>query len=142
MKSILVLIISLIGFSVACSCREGWKKEAYCNSKFIGTIKVQSSSYDCGNEKCYTIAVVEQLRGDKITPTVLTTPSHPGLCGLRLHDGDTYFVATNPIDSDTIPLHFCRPHENWTELSDTELEEGRQEYQKYNCEVTGADQPH
>lgn len=138
MKLILFLVISFIGSSVACQCYcpEGWQREAYCNSKFVGIIKVQNSTKECEKfELCHSIIVVEQLRGHKTTPTVLKTMSSFAACGVMITEGEMYFVATDPIDGDVIGLNSCQLYENWNDLSDVEFVKRKNEVELlYKCD--------
>lgn len=136
-KLILVLVISYISLSNACSCflPVGWQKQAYCNSEFAGTIKVLSSEYNCDTYKlCYDIQVVQQYKGITATPTVLETATDSAACGVYLIPGNTYFVVTNPIDENKIGVYLCSLFEDWTQLSCCERIE---KAKTYRCDGVG-----
>lgn len=134
-KTLLLLVtVSCISLSDACSCIPLVKKDAYCNSAFAGTIKVLSSGISCeSSEKCYSISVVQQFRGTPITSHVLQTHNSSAACGVTLIQGYTYFVAATPIDSNTLRLGSCQLNENWTEFSGAQLANEIQEYRSIQC---------
>lgn len=137
-KSILVLVLFCITFSNACSCVPIVKGQAYCKSAFSGTIKVLNSGTNCGTMKrCYSITVVQQFRGTQITPTVLETNSQSAACGVTLAQGHTYFVATNPINSNRLGLNLCQLREDWTGLSICERLLKTLEYWRISCVYIG-----
>lgn len=133
-----VFIILFISLTDACSCiprNDGWKNEKYCGSEFVGIIRILSPASPCGDyEICHSITVVEQLRGDPITPTIAKTPSSSAACGVAITEGETFFLATNPSDSNTIGIFSCGLHENLTELSDSTIKLKGQEYQQISCD--------
>lgn len=134
-----IFIASSITLSDACVCDKDdeWQKVEYCDSQFIGTIRVLSPVSSCGKYKiCYPITVIEQLRGDPVTPTIVRTngPGHI-TCDVDITEGDTFFVASNVTDSNTIDIFICRLYENWTKLSDLEIKEKIQEYKQISCDA-------
>lgn len=133
-KLFFVLIISSFNLSDACDCAPPNRKEAYCKSNFVGTIRILKQARACGERDiCYYIIVTDQLRGTPITPTTLRTSSDSAACGVTLTQGNTYFVITNPIDLKTIRLNSCQISENWTGLTRSEVKNKKQEYQKFRC---------
>lgn len=123
-KVILVLVISYISLSDACSCYlpDGWEQQAYFNSEFAGTIKVLGPAYNCGQMKiCHWIQVVQQFRGSTISPMVLETASQSAACGVYLTPGNTYFVATNPVNANRIGAYLCGLVQDWTSLTCCEM---------------------
>lgn len=133
MRLILVLVISYISLSDACSCaiRPGWEKETYCNAGFAGTIKVLGPSYNCGQMKiCHSIAVVQQFRGSPVSPTILETASQSAACGVYLTPGNTYFVATSPLSANKIGVYMCGLYQDWTALTCCQMIENAK---KYDC---------
>lgn len=138
-KLILVLAtVFIINSTEACSCisDDGWEKRAYCDSQFVGTIRVLSAVKPCGEyEVCHSTTIVEQIRGDPITPKIVKTNSCPGCgsCGVAITEGDIFFVASNPIDSHIIGIYSCGIDKNWTGLSDSKIKEKIQEYKQISC---------
>lgn len=137
-KLILVFIISCVSLSDACSCMPVVIKDSYCNSKFVGTIKVLNSGSKCeltdeSTQICYKIAVVKQFRGDVIKPNILQTANNSAACGVTLKRGHVYFVATNPIESNTLTLNLCQLKEDWTGFSAVQLRTGTQNYYEIRC---------
>lgn len=117
-KLLLVFIItSWISSSDACDCMPIVKIDAYCKSTFVGTIKVLNSGLRCQSTNiCYSIGVVQRLSGISISPTVLQTSDNSASCGVTLIEGNTYFVATNPIDLNTLGLNSCQLNEDWSKF--------------------------
>lgn len=116
-KLIFVFVISYISLSDACSClfQEGWEQQAYWNSEFAGVIEVRGPSYSCGEWKiCHSIAVVQQFRGDAISPIEVETASDSAMCGVYLTEGSRYFVATNPLSASQIGLYLCGLVQDWS----------------------------
>lgn len=139
-KIIFVLIFCCISLSDACSCVPLVIKDAYCNSKFAGTIKVLDSGSTCElpedeeqPQTCYKIVVVKQYRGNVIKPHTLRTADNSAACGVWLEAGHTYFVATNPIDRKTLNLNLCQLKQDWTGLSAAQIKEKAENYNKIQC---------
>lgn len=133
-KLILVFVLSYISYSESCSCYlpQGWEVNAYCNAGFAGTFKVLSDAYSCGPMKnCYSIAVVQQFRGNPVSPSVtLETPSQSAACGVYLVQGNTYFIATNPINPSRFGAYLCGLLQDWTQKTCCEM---IAEAKKYDC---------
>lgn len=130
-KIIVLLVVSYISCSDACSCflPLGWQQQAYCNAGFAGVVKVVGPSYICGQTKiCYTIALVQQFRGSSISPTILETANQSAACGVTLTVGHSYFVATNPINSARIGVYLCGLYQDWTGLTCCEMIKKAKEY--------------
>lgn len=137
-KLIVVLVISYISLSDACSCflPQGWEQQAYCNSQFAGTIKVLGPSYNCGQMNiCHSIAVVQQFRGSTISPTVLETASQSAACGVYLTPGNTYFVATNPLNANRIAVYLCGLYQDWTSLTCCDMIKKAKSYDCNNIHI-------
>lgn len=133
-KLLLVLIVSGISVSNACSCTPIDKNDAYCNSTFVGTIWVYKAGQPCGpGNACYVIKVVNQIRGLPITPIILRTADNSANCAVTLIENHTYFVATYPVAAFYIALYQCQLYEDWTELSDTERQAKINEYLEIQC---------
>lgn len=129
----LIITISYISLSDACSCAffKGWELKTYCASSFAGTFEVLGPSYYCGqNQICYPIAVVQQFRGPNVWPTTAKTSDSSAACGVGLTVGNTYFVATNPADANTIGVYMCGLLQDWTLKTCCEM---IAEAKKYNC---------
>ncbi len=147
---VLVLILSYISTSDACSCGPFVKKDAYCKSNFVGMINVTSVAYGCGQLRtCYQISVVKKIRGIAVTPSsyiYLQTPSTSATCGTSLTKEHTYLVATNQINSSTLGLTICNFKDDWTGLSKCKTLEQIKEWRSISCKaavdvVAAADQP-
>lgn len=133
-KLLLVLIVSCIGSSNACSCGPIDKNAAYCNSKFVGTIKINEVGQRCGTgNTCYVLQDVKQIRGDKMTPILLRTADNSAACGVSLLKGNTYFVATDPVAIFYLGLYQCQFYEDWTGLSSSEIEAKKEALSEISC---------
>lgn len=134
MIKLLLVFVTCISLSGACSCLRIVKKDAWCNSAFAGTIKVLSTGSSCGSMNiCHKIAVVQQLRGTTISPTNLRTANNSAACGVALTQGNTYFVTTSPINSNTLGLNLCQLTANWTGLSSIQRFDKIQEFRRIRC---------
>lgn len=132
-KLLLVVILSYISLSDACSCIPLVKKDAYCRSKFAGVIKVLSST-SCGTmQTCYSIQIYQQIRGATSTATVLKTNNSSAACGVTLIPGNYYFVATDPYDANTLTLSLCQLNENWTNITFQQYVTNIDTYRSYRC---------
>ncbi|XP_037029323.1 metalloproteinase inhibitor 2-like [Bradysia coprophila] len=128
---ILLFAISYISFSDACSCAGIPGLESYCEATFGGTFKVVGPSYYCGEmEICYPIEIVQQFRGAPVSATVLKTNDNSAACGVYLEEGNTYFIATNPVDEETFHVYSCGLLQNWTSMTCCEM---IAEAKKLNC---------
>lgn len=122
-KLLVILIVSSISLSDACSCGQIDKNVAYCSSTFVGIIQVLIAGQRCGSgNACYVIKVVNQIRGDKVSAILLRTADNFDSCGVTLVEGNTYFVATDPVAAFYIGLYLCQFYENWTGLSASEID--------------------
>lgn len=138
-----LIVVPCISLSDACDCMPVVKKDAYCKSKYVGSIKVLNSGSSCDSAKiCHSIGVVQRFRGAAITPTALLTADNSAACGVNLIKGHTYFVATNPIDSDTLGLNSCQLLEDWTGFTLFQLLMKKREYRGIECsEMDDIDHP-
>lgn len=138
-KLLLVFIItSWISSSDACDCMPIVKKDAFCKSTFAGIIKVLNSGSSCQSKKiCYSIGVVQRLSGKSISPTVLRTSDNSASCGVTLIKGNTYFVATDAIDFNTLGLNSCQHKENWSKISASQRSVRIQEYRQIVSRCSG-----
>lgn len=138
-KLILILVISYISLSDACSCYlpTGWQDEFYCRYNFAGTFKVVSPQYNCGNSEeeliCYSIVVLDQMRGPPVTVTYAQTHIQSSMCGTTLTVGHTYFVSSGVGESNNIGVGLCMLLEDWTELSCADLNEKKRHYEQLSC---------
>lgn len=131
-KLLLILIVSGISASDACSCTPVEKNATYCNSQFVGTINVYQAGQRCGaGNTCYVIKVVNLIRGSPAI--ILRTADNPADCGVTLVKGNTYFVAIDRVAAFYVGLYMCQLYEDWTGLSASEIETKTNEYLKIQC---------
>lgn len=133
MKLLLILTVSCISLSDACSCFPSTIPERFCASQFAGIITVLTSDFGCGINRCYGISVVQQIRGTPITPDLLQTAINSAVCGVWLIPGHKYFVAARTVDSNTLELSLCQLSEDWTLLSPLEIETRINEFSGIEC---------
>lgn len=139
LKLILVLIVFCIVISDACKFVEQPKEVRYCKAKFAGIITVATNGYPCELnhlKRCYGINCVQQTKGTlppSIAPVVLETALDSAGCGVELTPGNTYFIASDLIDSHVVSLYTSQLNEDWTELSPSERKTKVQDYQATNC---------
>lgn len=140
-KLLLVILVSRLSLSDACSCLPIVLKEAYCNSQFAGIIKVLDSGSSCVDglgdgdvtDTCYPIRVVQRFRGAETKATVLRTAENSAACGVWLMKGHTYFVGASTIDYKTLGLSLCQLNNDLTELTPKQRSMHSQETLRIKC---------
>lgn len=133
MKLIVVIIVTCISLSDACSCLPRTNKEKYCSSDFAGVIIVQTSALNCGSNICFGISVLDQVRGTAISPYLLLTATNSAACGVSLILGRKYFVGTSVVNSAVLGLYSCQLYEDWTGLSPSVVTQKTQDYRRTRC---------
>lgn len=136
-KLLLILIVSGITFSEACSCIQRTKQQQYCDSQFAGIIDVLTDGSDCQYKTCYGISVVQQIRGTATSYPflILQTGTSSASCGVSLVSGHTYFMAGSVIDDFILGLYICQLYEDWTGLSKSDIDTKINKYKSINCGV-------
>lgn len=138
-KLILVLIVTFISVSDACSCIQRTNQQKYCDSQFAGLIYVLDSGVVTpvvtGTLRMYGIIVIQQIRGTPIiNPTQLQTSLSTASCGATLIAGHIYFVAGS---SSPLSLNFCQLYEDVTFLTPCVIAQKLQGYQRTSCFTIG-----
>lgn len=137
-KLILVLIVSCISLSGACRFIRRPDEQIYCDSGFAGIITIATDGFPCGNDDfyiCYGINDFQQIRGDDdITPYILRTSTSSAACGVSDLERDrTYFVAASVVDSYVIEIFTFDLYDDWTDLSESEVETETAAYLETVC---------
>lgn len=130
-KLFLVLIVTYISASDACSCIQRTNQQKYCDSQFAGLIYVFDSGVVTGTLRMYGISVIQQIRGTTIiNPTQLQTSFSSASCGATLTAGRIYFVAGS---SSPLSLNLCQLYEDVTLLTPDAVVQKLRGYQRTRC---------
>lgn len=75
----------------------------------------------------------KQIRGNAMTPILVKTYDSSAGCGVTLEVGKKYFVAASKNAMFTIFLDLCDLYEDWTGLSQSEIDSKSNAYSQITC---------
>lgn len=144
LKLTLVLLVFCVSISDACRFLPKTKEEKYCGSEFAGIATVATNGYPCGPysfNRCYGIKDFQQIKGVSITPIVLQTGLDSAGCGVKLTQGNTYFIASNVVNPYVVGLYTFHLYDDWSLLSSSVMTTKAQEYQAIVCPAVSPKPP-
>ncbi len=130
-KLFVLLIVTYISFSDACSCIYQTPQKQYCDSAYAAVIYTINSGSVSGTTRTYGISVLLQFKGVPINPTQLQTSFSSASCGITLTPGNAYIVAT--ASSSPLSANSCGFVEPVGTLTVNELIAKIQAYKTSSC---------
>lgn len=137
-KLFVILIVTCISLSDACSCIDRTDQKKYCDSQYAAVIYVTNSGSVSGTTRTYGINVFHQFKGTAINPIQLQTSFSSASCGVTLTAGKAYIVATT--SSSALQLSSCDLLEEVGLLTLDALILKIQGYQRTRCYAVGIPQ--